>query len=84
MRFVKGIYGQLFIFETKNTYMKLKVNSSVEVSSRFEILFRLHGDFTAAILQIIARLYLHIHIVINFETVLINAKQSFGYWLFFQ
>ena len=46
----------------ENVYMKSEVNSNrFEISNRFEMVFRLHGnlhgDFTAAAFQTIARLY---------------------------
>ena len=46
----------------EHVYMRLKVNSNrFEISKRFEMSFRLHGnlneDFTAATFQTTARLY---------------------------
>ena len=47
---------------SEHVYMRPEVNSNqCEISNRFEMLFRLHGnlhrDFTAATFQTIARLY---------------------------
>ena len=75
----------LFCFLTywdhyEHVYMRTEVNSNqFEISNSFEMSFclhgNLHGDFTAATCQTIARLYCK-------WCLLINAKQMLRYWLF--
>ena len=44
--------------DLEHVYMRPEVNSNrFEISNRFEMLFRLHGNFTAATFQKIARFY---------------------------
>ena len=59
-----GVFSSAFYVESDllHVYMRPEVNSDqFEISDRFEMSFRLHGnlhgDFTAATLQTIARLY---------------------------
>ena len=69
--------------------MRTKVKSNqFEVSSRFEISFRLRGslrrELTALTFQTIARLYCMCKGYFLINANLTNAKQMFRYWLFFK
>ena len=53
-------------------------------SNHLEMSFRLHGDFTAATFETLARLYCTCANDLLINANLINAKQTLRYWLFFK
>ena len=81
------IYLANWTLHLEHVYMRPEVNSDrFEISNRFGMSFRLHGNlhgyFTEATFQTIARLLQMCKWYLLINAILINAKQMLHYWLF--